>query len=47
MAELAAMVKLGKLTPRVTATYPLDQYAEAFAAIAQRRARGKVVLAFD
>jgi NADPH2:quinone reductase len=46
MAELAAMVSQGKLKPRVTESYPLDQYAEAFAAIAQRRAKGKVVLTF-
>ena len=47
MAELAAMVSHGKLNPRVTQTYPMDHYAEAFAAIAQRRAKGKVVLNFD
>jgi len=44
MAELAAMVDAGKLAPRVTERYGLDHYAEAFAAITQRRARGKVVL---
>jgi len=46
MMDLAAMVKEGKLAPRVTETYPLEHYAEAFAAITQRRARGKVVLTF-
>ena len=44
MAELAAMVDKGALNPRVTESYPLDRYAEAFAAITERRARGKVVL---
>ncbi len=44
MAELAAMVDTGKLAPRVTERYGLDRYVEAFAAIAERRARGKVVL---
>ncbi len=44
MLELAAMVQADKLKPRVTETYPLDQYVAAFAAITQRRAKGKVVL---
>jgi NADPH2:quinone reductase len=44
MAELAAMVDKGTLNPRVTESYPLARYAEAFTAITERRARGKVVL---
>jgi NADPH2:quinone reductase len=44
MAELAAMVESGALRPRVTESYPLERYAEAFAAVTERRARGKVVL---
>jgi NADPH2:quinone reductase len=44
MAELAAMVAEGKLKPRVTETYRLDQYAEAFASLTSRKARGKVIL---
>jgi len=44
MMELAAMVGDGTLTPRVTESYPLDHYVDAFAAITKRRARGKVVL---
>jgi NADPH2:quinone reductase len=44
MAELAAMVEKGTLNPRVTESYPLSQYTDAFAAITERRARGKVVL---
>jgi NADPH2:quinone reductase len=47
MMELAAMVSQGKLNPRVTESYPLDQFVDAFAAITERRARGKVVLTFD
>jgi len=44
MMELAAMVQDNKLKPRVTETYPLDQYVAAFAAITKRRTKGKVVL---
>jgi NADPH2:quinone reductase len=44
MAELAALVDKGTLTPRVTETYPLDQFQQAFASLTERRARGKVVL---
>jgi NADPH2:quinone reductase len=44
MAELAAMVAEGKLIPRVTESYPLDQFSEAFASLENRRARGKVIL---
>lgn len=47
MTELVAMVDQGKLNPRVTESYPLDRFADAFAAITERRARGKVVLTFD
>ena len=44
MAELVAMVENGQLNPRVTGIYPLDDFASAFAAIMERRARGKIVL---
>jgi NADPH2:quinone reductase len=44
MAELAAMVDDRRLVPRVTERYELERYADAFAAITDRRARGKVVL---
>jgi NADPH2:quinone reductase len=44
MVELAAMVEAGELQPRVTESYPLEHYVNAFAAITERRARGKVVL---
>ena len=47
MAELAAMFEAGKLNPRVTESYPLARFADAFAAITARRARGKVILTMD
>ena len=43
-AALAGMDESGQLTPRVTGAFPLDDFAQAFAAIAERRARGKIVL---
>jgi NADPH2:quinone reductase len=42
--ELFAMVGEGKLHPRVTDVYPLEEYEEAFKALTGRRATGKVVL---
>jgi NADPH2:quinone reductase len=47
MMDLAAMVDVGKLNPRVTESYPLEHFADAFAAITERRARGKVILTFS
>ncbi len=44
MKELATMVQENKLQPRVTETYPLEQYVAAFTAITKRKAKGKVVL---
>ena len=44
MQELAELVKNGTLTPRVTESYPLDDFTKAFEAITERRARGKVIL---
>ncbi|MEM9208921.1 MAG: NADPH:quinone oxidoreductase family protein [Pseudomonadota bacterium] len=41
---LAALVADGKLTPRISERYPLENYADAFGAITERRALGKVVL---
>jgi NADPH2:quinone reductase len=43
-AELLQMVEADKLNPLTTEVYPFEQYAEAFAAITERRARGKVIL---
>ncbi len=44
MQELAAMLTKGELSPRVTETYPLDQFATAFASLSNRKAQGKVIL---
>ena len=44
MMELAELIKAGTVTPRVTESYSLDDYARAFGAITERRARGKVTL---
>ena len=44
MMELAAMVAKAVLNPRVTESYPLEHFVDAFAAITERRAMGKVVL---
>lgn len=44
MMELAKLVAEGVVTPRVTESYALDDYADAFKAITERRARGKVTL---
>jgi NADPH2:quinone reductase len=44
MTEMARLVADGVLTPRVTESYALDDYAEAFKAITERRALGKVIL---
>ena len=43
MSELFELVAQGKLTPRVTETYALEDFVEAFAAISKRKARAKVV----
>jgi len=42
--ELAALIQQGALKPRVTESYALDDYVDAFRAITERRARGKVIL---
>ena len=44
LAELAAMIAAGKLQPRVTESYALDDFVDAFRAITERRALGKVIL---
>jgi NADPH2:quinone reductase len=44
LEELAALIADGKLNPRVTESYALDDYVDAFSAITERRARGKVIL---
>lgn len=44
MQELADLIRKGELTPRVTESYMLDDFVQAFEAITARRARGKVIL---
>jgi NADPH2:quinone reductase len=44
MRALTDLVKQGKLNPRVTERYQLDDYLDAFSSITKRRARGKVIL---
>jgi NADPH2:quinone reductase len=44
MQELGDLIRQGTLTPRVTESYRLDEFVQAFEAITARRARGKVIL---
>jgi NADPH2:quinone reductase len=46
MKELFGMVLKGVLKPRVTESWPLESYAEAFNSLSNRTARGKVILKF-
>ncbi len=43
-AELFEMARDGRIAPEATETYELADYLDAFRAIAERRARGKLVL---
>jgi NADPH2:quinone reductase len=43
-AELFELFTAGRLHPLVSARYPLERYADAFAALMERRAVGKVLL---
>ena len=45
--ELATLIGEGKLVPRISEKYPLEDYVDAFGAITGRRALGKVVLTMD
>ena len=44
LAELFQMYENGKLRPRISASYPLEDYARAMDDLGNRRVRGKVVL---
>ncbi len=44
MQKLTALIASGELRPRVTETYALDDYRQAFRAVTERRALGKVIL---
>lgn len=46
-AELTALYSAGRLKPRVSRTFALDQYREAFGELSERRAIGKVVFTMD
>lgn len=43
LADLAAWARDGKVQSRVTEVFPLERYAEAFARLTGRTARGKIV----
>jgi NADPH2:quinone reductase len=44
LAELAELAATGRAAPYISATYPLDQVDQALAALAERRATGKVLV---
>ncbi len=44
LQAMTQLIAAGKLTPRVTESYALDEFKDAFNAITERRARGKVIL---
>lgn len=46
MQFLSRLLDAGKIRPRVSASLPLDDYLEAFNAIRERRAKGKIVFRF-
>ncbi len=43
-AELAALLASGAVRPHISASYPLDQAAQALADLSERRATGKVLI---
>ena len=47
LAELAALVDAGQLTPRVATTLPLEQVATAHERVAAGGLRGRIVLTLD
>lgn len=44
VTELAGLIAAGRISPRVSESYAFDDYLDAFRAITERRALGKVVL---
>lgn len=44
VAEFLAMFEAGKIKPRISSSYPLEDFVKAYDDIAERRAMGKVVL---
>ena len=47
LQAMGKMIGKGLLRPRVTGSYSLDEFSEAFRAITARRVRGKVVFHMD
>lgn len=47
LETMAGMITGGQLNPRVTGSYSLHEFSEAFRAITSRRVRGKVVFRMD
>lgn len=47
IAELFALYEDGKIRPRITARFPLEEAAKALSLIESRRATGKIVLTVD
>jgi NADPH2:quinone reductase len=47
LAAMGDMIGKGLLHPRVTGSYTLDEFSEAFRAITARRVRGKVVFRME
>lgn len=46
MKELFDLYEAGKISPHISASYPLNDFAKAFADIMERRVKGKVILTF-
>ena len=44
VAEFLEMYAKGAIRPRISASYPLEDFVKAYDDIAERRAMGKVVL---
>ena len=44
MAELAVLARTGRAVPYISATYPLEEAGRALSDLAERRARGKVLV---
>jgi NADPH:quinone reductase-like Zn-dependent oxidoreductase len=47
VTELFRLWDEGKISPRVSATYPLDKGGDAITALAERNVIGKVVVTLD
>ncbi|NEN06147.1 NADP-dependent oxidoreductase [Diaminobutyricibacter tongyongensis] len=47
LAELAGLIDEGLLKVEIDSSFPLEQFADAFARVESRRAKGKVLLTFD